>query len=84
MSDSEPANRGDLGEIRALFEATQRRLRRLTVAVALMTLTVVLLLACWFGDLANWYGNQGSLVGGAAAGAAVLGFVFGFFAGRRA
>lgn len=66
------------------LQAVQRRLRRLTVAVILMTLMLTLTVAAVFGELVNYFGGDAGLFGGASVGAALLGFGFGWFARRRA
>jgi hypothetical protein len=62
----------------------RRRLRQLTVAVVVMALALFLTCAAVFGRLVNYFGGDEALFGGAAIGAAILGFLFGWFArGRR-
>ncbi|MHB1038431.1 MAG: hypothetical protein ACYC35_28790 [Pirellulales bacterium] len=64
------------------ISAIQRRLRRLTVAVFLMALALLLCAAAIFGQLVNYFASDPLLYGGATAGAAVTGFVFGWLARR--
>jgi len=70
-------------ELREILARLGTRLRRLTVAVVLMALAMFLLTATLLGELINWFAGQPSLFGGATVGAAVLGFAFGWFAGKR-
>jgi len=81
MSSPDP-NR--IQETLVLLQSIKRRLRRLTVAVVLLVLVVVLLTASVFGYLVDYMAYDPMLWGGSTAGAAVLGFAFGWFAGRRA
>jgi hypothetical protein len=68
----------------SVLQSVRRRLRQLTVAVVLMTLALFLMCAAVFGNLVNWFGRDPALFGGSLAGAAILGFLFGWFArGRR-
>jgi len=72
------------GGLEAALEPVRRRLRQLTVAVVLMTLALFLTCAADFGRLVNWFAGDPLLYGGSLAGAAVVGFLFGWFArGRR-
>ena len=71
-------------ELREGLDAVRRRLRVLTVAVVLLALAVVLCAACLFGFLSNYFSSDATLVGGGLGGAALAGFGFGWFAGRRA
>lgn len=66
-----------------LLESIRRRLGRLLVAVSLMTLALILTAAAVFGHLVTYFGRDVMLWGGSTAGAAVLGFVFGWFARRK-
>ena len=68
----------------SLLQQLHRRVQRLTVAVVVLILAVLLNTAAIYGDLVNYFGRDRMLQGGAAAGAAALGFLFGWFArGRR-
>ncbi|GEM_PF-1024590 len=60
-----------------------RALRRLTIAVTFLALAVFLLSAAVYGSLVNYFSGDALLFGGTSVGAAVLGFLFGLFAGRR-
>jgi hypothetical protein len=60
----------------------QRRVGRLTAAVLLMTLLLILTVASVFGSLANYFGGDATLYGGSTVGAALLGFGLGYAAGR--
>jgi membrane associated rhomboid family serine protease len=70
-------------EVAEELRRLRRSVRRLTVLTALLTLAVFLCSAAVFGELVNYFSFDPILYGGVAAGAAVLGFVFGFVAGRR-
>jgi len=70
-------------EIAGLLVSVRRRLGRLLVAVSLMTLALILTVAAVFGYLVHVFAGDAMLWGGCTAGAAVLGFFFGFFAGRK-
>ena len=70
-------------ELREVLQSVRKRLNRMAVAVILMILAVLLNTAAVFGLLSNWFAEDTLLVGGGAVGAAVLGFVLGFIAGRR-
>lgn len=65
------------------LEALQRRIDRLTVAVILMALITFISTAVVFGQLVNWFAGQTILQGGVSLGGTLLGFGFGWFAGRR-
>lgn len=65
------------------IEALQRRIDRLTVAVVLMALITLLSTAVVFGQLVNWFAGDALLQGGVSIGGALVGFGFGWFAGRR-
>ena len=71
-------------EVLETMRAVRRRLGWLTVAVCLMTLALILTVAAVFGSLVNYFGRDAMLWGGTTAGAAILGFFFGWLAGRRA
>lgn len=64
------------------LEALRRSLRRLVILNALLTLAVFLLAAAVFGYLVNYFSFEPLLVGGGAAGSAVLGFLVGLIARR--
>lgn len=70
-------------EVAAELRTLRRSIRRLTVVVSLLTLAVFLCSAAVFGDLINYFSFDPMLYGGVGAGAAILGFIFGFIAGRR-
>jgi hypothetical protein len=66
-----------------LLPQVAARLRALTIAVTLLALAVLLLFAAQYGSLVNfWYGDA-LFFGATSIGAALVGFAFGFFAGRR-
>lgn len=70
-------------ELRDLLESVRKRLRKLTAAVFLLTLAVLLCSAAIYGDVANYFGGDRVMQGGLATLTGVLGFVFGWFAGRK-
>jgi hypothetical protein len=71
-------------DIESILKAVRRRLWLLTVAVVLMTFALFLTLAAVYGQLVNYFNGQQGLYGGTLIGAAILGFLFGWFArGRR-
>ena len=81
MHDQDSAQQPDLDR---RLRSVQARLRQLTVAMAVMALAVFLTFAAVFGRLVHNFGGDEALYGGASIGAAVLGFLFGWFArGRR-
>jgi hypothetical protein len=71
-------------ELQKAVETLAKRVRALTVAVILMSLALFLLAAAVFGDLVNYYAFDPMLVGGVAAGCALVGFGVGWFAGKKA
>ena len=81
MNESETRRPDELHDV---LQLVQRRLRRLTVAVLLLTLMLMLTVAAVFGELVNWFAGDPLMFGGVAVGTALLGFGFGWFAGRRA
>lgn len=87
MSDESTLGRSEVNQRADLckaLEAVERRLRRLTVAVLLMTLVLILTAAAVFGELVNYFAGDPMLFGGTTIGAALLGFGFGLLARRRA
>jgi peptidoglycan/LPS O-acetylase OafA/YrhL len=81
MSDRDSKRQDDLDRV---LRSVRRRLRQLTVAVVLMTLALFLTCAAVFGSLVNYFNGDAALFGGVGIGAAVLGFLVGWFArGRR-
>jgi hypothetical protein len=84
MSDEVKTPRPDeYAQLREGIESIKRRLARLTVAVSLMRLVLILTVSVVFGDLVNYFSFDPLMWGGATAGAAVLGFALGWFARRR-
>ena len=81
MNDDDPKQREELHQ---LLESVRRRLRKLTVAVMLMTLMLILTVAVVFGDLVNYFAADAMMLGGVSTGAALLGFAFGWVARRKA
>ena len=73
-----------LRELIGLLHGLRRRIRALSVAVVLMALAMLLTAAAVFGQQVDYFGRDPLLFGGAGFGAALLGFGFGWFAGRRA
>jgi uncharacterized membrane protein YjfL (UPF0719 family) len=71
------------GDVSAIVRAVRRRVRALTVVVLLMTLGLMLNLAAVFGVLVEYHAREPLLRGGATAGVAVLGLIFGWIARRR-
>ena len=71
-------------ELQAVFESIRARLRVLTVAVLIMALALILSGAAMFSSLINYFAGDAMIFGGMTAGAALLGFAFGWFARRRA
>lgn len=82
MSEPDP-DRRQPDELHELLQSVRERLGLVTVAMMLMALAVGLSTAVVFGQLANYFGRDTVLVGGGAMGAAVLGFILGFIAGRK-
>jgi len=80
MPEPDPKPQDELHEV---LQSVRSRLGRLTVAVLLMILAVLLSTSAIFGQLADWHGEEPLLLGGSAVGAAVLGFILGFVAGRK-
>ena len=71
-------------ELQELLESVRRRLGKLTIAVLMLILAVMLCAAAIFGNLLNYFGNDSMLSGGIFIFAAALGFALGWFAGRKA
>ena len=65
------------------MESVRRQLGRLTVVVSLMTLALILTVSAVFGHLVHIFAGDATMWGGVTAGAAILGFVLGWFARRR-
>ena len=80
MPEHDPKQQDELHEV---LQSVRKHLNRMSVAVLLMILAVLLQVAAKFGELSNYFGYDALLVGGSAVGAAVLGFILGFIAGRR-
>lgn len=77
MTDPE---RERLEELQEVLQSMRRRLCRLTVAVVLLALVVLLNSAAVYGYLVNYFSGEVMLYGGTSIGAALLGFGFGWFA----
>lgn len=71
------------GELHRMLRSTSARLRQLTVAVVLMALALFVFSAVGYGYLVEYHSMEPLLVGSALSAAALVGFGFGFFAGRR-
>lgn len=84
MSDQSQSQSPQPFDVAAGIEAIQRRLARLIFSVSLMTLVLILTVAAVFGNLVNYFSGDVLMWGGATTGAAILGFVLGWFARRRA
>lgn len=74
---------GQDGELHRMLRSISARLRQLTVAVVLMALALFALCAVGYGYLVEYHSMEPLLVGSALSAAALVGFGFGFFAGRR-
>jgi len=70
-------------EIREALEPMRRQIQRLTVMVILMTMMLTLTMISVFGLLVDYFAGDPLLFGGATAGAAMIGFGFGWMARRR-
>ena len=80
MSDNDASRQQEI--LRGL-ESLGARMRRLVVAVVLMALALFLTVSVVFGYLVEFHAGEALLRGAVAASAAIVGFGFGFFAGRR-
>ncbi|MCS7305603.1 MAG: hypothetical protein NZ602_10915 [Thermoguttaceae bacterium] len=80
---SPAASSPDAKDPMMLLQGLQRRIDRLTVTVVLMALITLTSTAVVFGQLVNWFAGQALLQGGVSLGGTLLGFGFGWFAGRR-
>jgi len=77
MNDTE----GDrLAQMADALRSVRRRLQGLTVAVIVMAMLLFLTIATVYGQLADWHGGEPLLLGASGAGAALVGFVAGWFA----
>jgi hypothetical protein len=84
MNDEVKTPRSDDHErLLEAMESVKRHLRLLIVFVSLMTLALILTVSAVFGNLVNYFSGDVMMWGGATAGAAVLGFLFGWFARRK-
>jgi len=83
--NSEPsaAGPGRHDDLQEAIASMRRQLVRLTVVVSLMTLALFVTVAAVFGNLVNYFNSEVMMRGGATAGAAVAGFLFGWFARRK-
>ena len=71
-------------QLRKILRALEKRVRRLTVAVVLMALGLFLMAAAVLGELVNYGFGDVPFFAGVGVGAAVVGFAFGWLAGRTA
>ena len=71
-------------EDREILRALQTRVRRLTVAVFLMALALFLFTVAVLGELINYGFSDVPFFAVVGVGAALVGFAFGWFAGRKA
>jgi len=62
------------------LDSVARRLGWLTTAVFLVALALLFNVAAVFGAIIEFHAGEGILIGSASAGAAVMGFVFGWLA----
>ena len=81
MNDLDPSEQR---EVRETLRALETRVGRLTVAIVLMALGLFLLAAAVLGELVNYGFRDVPFFAGVGVGAAVVGFAFGWFAGRKA
>ena len=77
-------DRNQQREDHEILGSLERRVRRLTVAVVLMALGLFLLTAAVLGELVNYGFSDMPFFAAVGVGAALVGFAFGWFAGRRA
>jgi hypothetical protein len=86
MNDLKPPE-----DSQSALQTIEKRLDRLTKSVVAMTAVMVLMVfalfitcAAVYGRLVNYFGGDPALYGGSLIGAAVIAFLFGWFArGRR-
>ncbi len=71
-------------EVLAMLQSIRRRMRVQTVAIIIMALALMLTAAAVFGSLVNYFAGDPMVFGSLTAGAAILGFVCGWIARRRA
>mgnify|MGYP000882756035 CR=1 FL=1 len=83
MNDETGTSDRDIERLAEGIESIKRNLRRLIVSVSLMFLALILTVSAVFGNLVNFFGGDTMMWGGATAGAALLGFVIGWFARRK-
>ncbi len=83
MTNAPPSRLSD-EELLASLRFVRNRLRALTVAVLIMALALILAAGAMFGSLVNYFAGDAMMFGGVSVLAALLGFVFGWFAGRKA
>jgi hypothetical protein len=68
-------------EILARLRAVQRRVVNLMILVMVLLLFTILLVACVYGSLVNYWSYDAMFYGATAAGAAILGYFLGFLSG---
>lgn len=71
-------------ELNAAIQSIRARLRALFVAVLTMALALMLAAGAMFGSLVNYFAGDAMMFGGVSVVAALLGFVFGWFARGKA
>lgn len=74
----------DQSSLAAELAAIRRRLAWLTTAVFLMALSLLFTVAAVLGAVIDFHAGEGILIAGTCAGGAIMGFVFGWLAARRA
>jgi len=70
-------------EVQEAIRFIRRRLGILIVSNYVLALALTVTVAVVFGDLVDYHATDPLMYGGCLAGAAALGFVFGWIAGRR-
>jgi hypothetical protein len=79
MNSSDPDRPDETGE---LLWSIGRQLRRLTVAMVVMVLVLVLLTMSVYGSLVNYFAAEPLMYGSTLVVAALAGFALGWFARR--
>jgi hypothetical protein len=83
LHDADHSSSDRVDPVGRSLERVAQRLRWLTVAVFLAALAVTLCVAAVFGRIVDFHASEGMLIGGASAGAAIVGFLLGWLAARR-
>ena len=84
MSSDEFTPSQDQPALAAELAAIRRRLAWLTAAVFLTALALLFTVAAVLGAVIDFHAGEGILIAGTCTGGAVMGFVFGWLAARRA